>query len=58
MDGEAMRVAQRCEKNDLEHGLQDAYRTIRAFVGEPSESCASSDCPYERIVCKAMEMRP
>lgn len=53
-----MRVAQRCEKNDLEHGLQDAYRTIRAFVGEPSESCASSDCPYERIVCKAMEMRP
>jgi hypothetical protein len=35
---------------DAEAKLEHSYKTIRALVGEPSESCPSLDCPYEQIV--------
>lgn len=42
---------------ELVRRLEDAYKTIRAFVGEPSKSCPSLDCPYERVVRKALADR-
>jgi hypothetical protein len=53
VDGETTRVVQRCEKESLERDLEDAYKTIRALVGEPIEGCPALDCPYERVVQRA-----
>lgn len=38
---------------DLSNNLSDAYKTIRAMVGDSDMTCPSLDCPHEAVVKRA-----